>query len=117
WVQITDHGKQSEWHIEEINKLVRYTDNYSCDVEVYPAPTAEEFSFEDYISKDGALAIFKITKAEHHWRVNYYDYLGWALIDYDKLGELFPVNDHKLCEVMASVKLWLKKKGYTESGG
>jgi len=115
WAKLTGRDFQSDWHIIGHDEMVNISfGKYAIETyQFYPAPTADEFEWDvlpDLLSIDGVTYFIKITKAVNHWRVNYWrdDWDVVDLISYDKLGDLFPVNDHKLCEVMASVAIWLK---------
>ena len=89
---------------------------------LYPAPTADEFDYTelpDVVIRDGVVYTLRITKALNHWRINYCNHNSYdksiCLIEYDKLGDDFPENEHKLCEVLAMVAIWLKQN--IKSGG
>jgi hypothetical protein len=78
----------------------------------YPAPTAEEFDYQelpDVVECNGIGYFLRITKGVNHWRVYYYDHYNESksFPDYDHLDP-FP-NDHSLCEVIASVAIWVKQ--------
>ncbi len=79
----------------------------------YPAPTTDEFDMLDVIVHEGVVYSLRISRGVNAWVANYIDrYEDHApLVDYDKLDP-YPFNDHKLSEVFASVRIWLKEKGY-----
>lgn len=98
---VSNDAMENKRHDDTVNVL-RY----------YPAPTAEEFDYTelpDSIVRNGTLYFLRITKAVNHWRLYYYDRYDEhdSFPDYDYLDP-FP-KEHKLCEVMASVVIWLKQ--------
>jgi hypothetical protein len=113
WTKITGKDFMSEWaiitHDVFIDKCLRETANVI--IEWCPAPTAEEFGWEvlpDVVERNGVLYVLRITKAVNHWRVVYYEHYE-GLESFPNYDHLDPLNDHSLCEVMATVAIWLKQ--------
>lgn len=104
--------RHSTWSIGTDNDIgaVKWIASRSVDL-IYPAPTAEEIDIPDHIEIQSSIYLLEIKLAINHWMVNYYNPGGEkSLIDYDKLC---PYPDaHKLCEVMASVLIFLKENSY-----
>ncbi len=113
------------WVKNRSDKVTIYTEYYLTDswddyqhCEIYPAPTAEEIELPDYVEVGDSddfhekLYFLNITLGVNHWRINYINrWNNKALIDYDELEDVFEF-EHKLCEVMCYVKIWLKEQGY-----
>jgi hypothetical protein len=118
WAKITGKDFMSDWHLISHNDWIEksFSTMKEITLEWIPAPTAEGFDYPelpDVVETNGKIYFLRITKAVNHWRINYCNHNSYdksiCLIDYDKLGDLFPENDHKLCEVMATVAIWIKQ--------
>lgn len=81
---------------------------YSANWLYYPAPTAEEINLPSVVVAEGFRFYLRISKDHQCWKINYCrldseEHIVHLIDDGDKTDSL------KLCEVLATVAIWLKQ--------